>query len=118
MFRCPFGGWSGRAGRFDGVVHALLTTPLRHRYGSKTCTLLIGSNQAVAAPPGEMIFCRPFSVMTAPYVPCLLSAPEASSGVVRTMVCSRDQDLVVKSKNCDEMTVPVMFEAMNSPPKE
>jgi hypothetical protein len=34
--------------------------------GMKMCTLLIGSNQAVAAPPGAMILRTPFSTMVTP----------------------------------------------------
>lgn len=34
--------------------------------GRKMCTLLIGSNQAVAAPPGAMILRTPFSTMVTP----------------------------------------------------
>ncbi len=34
--------------------------------GVKTCTLLMGSNQAVEAPPGAMILGTPFSTMVTP----------------------------------------------------
>src|SRR5215207_4837265 len=86
--------------------------------GIKMCTLLIGSNQAVAAPPGAMILRTPSSTMVTPQVPCLASAPVASSGPVVSVVANRLQDRVRTSKNWEACSVPEMLEAMNSPPKE